>query len=331
TYRTGGPPPPNVTIEERAVSGLMRRLTQKLGKLLAGLTTDDAPVPRMTVIPGFSSAKASRLDVKYIFNGPDNHQPGTPASAYTGDLSGADTILRRMGVRDDWVAFHILNENVGGLAVDSNLIPTPRDTNGEYLREFEEDHLKHHHDAGHVGWMEARFDYRTSEGFPEFVRNYTATGGQMKFVAANHRWDKDNNANYPTFSRVIPLPTSPAIRINQLPVGASPAEQRLRSLAVRGTAMTANTLDLITRWRRAHGSPFVGRLSDLRRFYELAVQEFDATRSAGVRANDEYGLSNARFDYSYGGGGGEKRRATSRRPPFCAADHTRGDDCDLLT
>jgi phage-related protein len=301
TYRTGGPPPPNVAIEERAVSGLMRRLTQKLAKLLSGLATDDAPVPRMTVIPGFSGAKASQLDVKYIFNGPDNHQPGTPASSYTGNLSGADPILRRMGVRDDWVAFHILNENVGGLAVDSNLIPTPRDTNGEYLREFEAPHLKHHHDTGDVGWMEARFNYRTSEGFPEFVNSYTTTGGKMKYVPANHRWDKDNTANYPTFSRNIPLPSSPTIRINQLPVGTSAADQRIRSLAVRGTPLTVNTLELITRWRRAHGVPFVGRLSDLRRFYELAVQEFDPTRSPGVRANDEAGLSNARFDYSYGG------------------------------
>jgi hypothetical protein len=299
TYRTGGPPPPNVAIEERAVSGLMRRLTQKLARLLSTLSTDDAPVPRMTVVPGFSGAKANQLGVKYIFNGPDNHRPGTPASAYTGDLSGADTILRRMGVRDDWVAFHILNENVGGLAVDSNLIPTPRDTNGQYLREFEEPHLKHHHDSGDVGWMEARFNYRTSEGFPEFVHTYTATGGKMKYLTGDHRWDKDNSAPYPPFSRVVPLPTSPVIRINQLPVGTSAADRSIRSLAVRGTPLTVNTLELITRWRRANGVPFVGRPADLIRFYRMAVQEFDPGRSPGVRANDESGIANARFNYSY--------------------------------
>lgn len=300
TYRTGGPPPPNVAIEERAVSGAMRRLTQKLARLLSAVTTDDAPVPRMSVIPGFSSAKASELTVKYIHNGPDNHQPGTPASAYTGILSGAIPILVRMGVRDDWVAFHILNENVGGLAVDSNLIPTPRDENGQYLREFEEPHLKHNHDAGNVGWMEARFNYRTSEGLPEFVHTYTATGGRMRYLTADHRWEKDNNLNYPTFSRVIPLPQSPAIRINQLPVGTGAADARIRSLAVRGTPMTVNCLELITRWRRANGVPFVGRREDLIRFYNMAVQQFDPGRSPGVRANDVNGINNAHFDFSYG-------------------------------
>jgi hypothetical protein len=31
----------------------------------------------------------------------------------------------------------------------------------------------------------------------------------------------------------------------------------------------------------------------------MAVQEFDPGRSPGVRANDESGIANARFNYSY--------------------------------
>jgi hypothetical protein len=206
-----------------------------------------------------------------------------------------------MGVRHDWVAFHILNENVGGLATDSNLIPTPRDTNGQYLRAFEEPYLKKHHDSGDVGWMDARFTYRASEGFPEFIQSYNATGGKMKYTAKDHRWDFDSTAPYPPFGCTVPLPAAPVIRINQLPVGTSANERALRSLAVRGTPLTVNTLELITRWRRTHGTPFIGRKDDLIRFYRMAVQELEPTRSPLVLANDEAGIDSARIDYSFGG------------------------------
>jgi hypothetical protein len=295
TYRRSGRPPAGVTIEERVVSGLLRRLADKLRILMRD--TSDRPVPRILVVPGFSATKASQLEVRYLFNGPGNHDDGTPASTYGGDLSGALPILVSLGVRTDWVAFHILNENTGGLAVDSNLIPAPRDTNTEYLDEFEEPHLKHEHDNGSVVWMEARFDYRTSEGFPEFIRTYTARGGIMRWVSGSSLWERNPSADFPTFRRTMDLPRASAILINLLPLSTSPADERIRSLATRGTAMTANTLELITRWRRAHGAPIVWNKDYLIRYYSWAVEEFDPARTSGRRTNDQFGIDNADIDY----------------------------------
>jgi len=298
TYRTGGTPPANVTIEERAVNGLLRGLSEKLKILMRAAPGSEAPVPHITVIPGFSSTKASALQVKHLYKDPANHENGTSADSYTGTLSGAWTLTTQWGVkRSDWVAFHIFNDNLGGKAVDSNLVPIPKGINNHYKETFEKS-MKVSYDAMKIVWMNASFHYRTSEGLPEFLLDFAATGGEMKYVPNKRIWEPDTSKNFVPYSAPdIPLPQNPSIPINLLPVGTSPLDVRARGLAVAGTPLTVATLELIMRYRRNYGMAVVGKKGDLLAYYERAVAEFEPDRSAIKRRNDQQGLDNARIDY----------------------------------
>jgi hypothetical protein len=94
------------------------------------------PVPRMLVNPGFSASMAGDTTGQYIYNNPDNHQPGQGAGNHSGDLFGAMTRVQELGLGPTWDKFHLIHEDFGGLATNSNLIPMPRTYNHTY-RAFE--------------------------------------------------------------------------------------------------------------------------------------------------------------------------------------------------
>jgi hypothetical protein len=168
-----------------------------------------SPVPPVSVVPGFSSNKAVGLKVQYLLKG--HHQDGTLASQYTGNLHGAAPILKSLNVRHKWVAFHLLNHDTGGLAVDSNLIPASQDVNKAF-RVFETQ-WKSRHANNQVLWMDVTLSYRDEY----FVKDISVKGGKMSLNKKNKTWEPDKTQKIPDWRASIPQPTPPSIKINDLP------------------------------------------------------------------------------------------------------------------
>ena len=172
-----------------------------------------APVPPVTVTPGFSANLASTLNVKYLLKG--HHPPGTPAGDYGGEMHGATPILQSIGLLPlKWVNFHLLNHNYGGLAVDSNLVPTPKGVNSNYLSAFEEPFKGKYDDptGPKVMWFNCSIVYRSGTVFAQSV---SSQGGAMKPDGRN--WIPDPALQIPPWSSEVPEPVADAVFINQLP------------------------------------------------------------------------------------------------------------------
>jgi hypothetical protein len=197
---------------ESQVDPLLSQLVNHLSALMVPGTSEQ-PVPRMVFTPGFSSAKAqSPVTVRYIFDEAGNHDDGSRPGS--GTNSQAVGILQALGISRNWVRFHILNENLGGKGVESNLIPMPQHINNpDYLTNFE-NHLKSKYDEGKVVWMRATFS-RYSDGI--FIQSFTANGGVMTFDTNRNEWVEDTAQNVPQYSRSpITYPAASAIYINVL-------------------------------------------------------------------------------------------------------------------
>jgi len=95
------------------------------------------PVPNMYVNPGFSSAKARNTEAKFIFDGEGNHADGSEPSSST--LTPEMDAIRGMGLGGGrWVQFHLINRELGGRGVNSNLVPLPVEYNNQFRADFED-------------------------------------------------------------------------------------------------------------------------------------------------------------------------------------------------
>ena len=235
-YVYGAPPDP--ASAQPAVNALANELARVIQPIISGSA---GPVPPMVVTPGFSGAKATGLAIRYLFDGPGNHRPGTEASTYGGTLSGALPYLESLGVRSNWVAFHLLNHRAGGLAVDTNLVPTPRDVNADYYSDFEAHMLTAY--AAKPVEINVSIDYHSED--KRFVHRLSISGNTMKWQS--QRWIPDNGprSRLPSFKRTIALPVSSVIRINHLP--ADPAE---RAVLLRGSRLTEAMVNIVLTYVR---------------------------------------------------------------------------------
>jgi hypothetical protein len=200
------PPQDSVGILEKKMNTKMNSLAQVLKKI----DINAHPVPPLNVIPGFSTNQANQLKVNYLLRG--FHEPGSEASEYSGDLRGALSVLKSLNVRHKWVAFHLLNHNTGGKAVDSNLTPIPQTENKQFERNFESDWKKKYTD-NKVLWMNVTLSYRDSM----FLKRIVVTGGEMKFEKKRNKWEEDDKNKLPSWSANVPPPELASLLINHLP------------------------------------------------------------------------------------------------------------------
>lgn len=231
------PSAPQVPDQEQQVTTLVNELSDLI-KVIDTSGTSQV-VPQAVYTPGFNTTKSHFAEARYVFKDPatnqKNHMAGQAASAYRGNLSGALDVINTLGLRSVWVAFHVINDHLGGRATDSNLVPTPRYINGEFNRVFEEP-LKTHYAQGKPIWMTAIADYRSDN--PDFLSNFQANGGGMKFEGG--AWVDDPSLRVPDFSRNIDLPFVERIYVNRLP--SNPADWYL---IVNVTPLQTPTLTII--------------------------------------------------------------------------------------
>lgn len=175
----------------------------------------DGEPPKQAILdPGYRNGKkAFGFHAEKLFTDGKkaNHKPGTAASTYKGDLFGALDTLRSIGMRSKWVAFHIVNDNYSGKAVESNLIPTPGYVNKDFHNEFERA-LKDYYNASRPIWMTAVVEYR--KDIKMFPISFEAKGGPMKFDGTD--WVEDRERDLPKFFRKIDPPVSETVYINEV-------------------------------------------------------------------------------------------------------------------
>jgi hypothetical protein len=196
--------------------------------------------------PFVNGVRATSFSARFVHGGGDyvdrngntvrvgaNHAPGTEPGDNT--LPDSFQVLRDLRLNNRWVRFHILNENIAGIGVDSNLIPTPTYINNEYRKQFE-DPIKGYYESHLPIWLQASINYRP-EFRGMFVNQYAARGGAMKY--ANDKWEADPSKNH-TFNRTIELPQSNTFNINYLI--ANPAEIEI---LVNITTVTKAMMDIL--------------------------------------------------------------------------------------
>jgi hypothetical protein len=199
-------------------------------------------IPAPTFLPGFNGNKAMFMEAKYLSGYSDpkdpslpkpNYQEGEDASNYKGTLQGALTTLESLGVRAKWVAFHIVNDNYGGKATDSNLVPAQQEINKDYLNTFEVK-LKSRLKNKETIWMKFNCQYR---GTTPFLQSMSANGGGMKFE--NNQWVEDP-AQKEQFSAKIDSPIATIVHVNTLK-----KDPVLYYFYTSETALDTKTLDFL--------------------------------------------------------------------------------------
>ncbi|HEY6977193.1 MAG TPA: DUF4157 domain-containing protein [Chitinophagaceae bacterium] len=234
-----------ISYPENAPAESQKHIQQQMNQLLSGLKRrvqiidkSASPVPPVSVVPGFSSNLATNLEVQYLLKG--HHQPGTPAEDYEGDMHGAIPILETVGLRPlKWVNFHLLNDGYGGLAVDSNLVPTPKSVNNNYKDTFEESFkgLYNNPTSPEVMWFSCSISYRDDNIFAQSI---SSRGGAMK--ADGRNWVPDKAKNITPWSKPVPPPVAESIAINRLP-----GTQKLIEGVARYTPLSAALLVLLSK------------------------------------------------------------------------------------
>lgn len=149
---------------------------------------------------------AQFLEAREVVKG--NHEDGSSPQA--GTLVEAWEILEKFGLNGPWVRFHIFNHKIGGKGLNSNLIPTPRIINSNYL--IFENKMKIYHDNQTPVWFMATINYYSNN--PWFVEDYRAVGGGMKYE--NGEWVEAADKIIPEFKTRPGLPEPLIIDINAI-------------------------------------------------------------------------------------------------------------------
>ncbi|HKX31866.1 MAG TPA: hypothetical protein VJ302_29540, partial [Blastocatellia bacterium] len=226
------PDPKKIPTQEQAVEGLLSRIAANARIL--GFSGDEVPVPRMVVSPGFSSQKASNTVVKFLFNDPANHRPGTGTTGRE-SLGGAWEELTKMGIsRDYWKSGHLLNADFGGLAVDSNLIPIPQAVNKAMDGNFDSHVRGDLYQKKKVTWMR----FTIARNHPpdvkkHFVSYFKAEAAEMPLNNNEYATPSSGTIVFEKSGGDLPYPalTSSALTLNAIIKAGDRSRDSVRAVA----------------------------------------------------------------------------------------------------
>lgn len=221
---------------EQRLIGLMATLRNQVK---AVGYSGDPPVQPFTVAPAFSGTKAAGVRMQAYMH---RASPvGEEAGRYRGTLQGALSMLRGWGVGNKWVKYHLVNADLGGRAVDSNLVPVHSDDNRHYYRGFES---KIKIIAGVEGggpprpvWIEVKTQPAAD---PRFYRSISAEGGAMQ--SKQNRWDPVTKPpDFYRYSNTLQQPDRKVIAINSM----RSMSQLERKEILPDTAVFGTTIDYL--------------------------------------------------------------------------------------
>lgn len=122
---------------------------------------------------------------------------GNPNAASAGDIPGWPYLqsVKDSGVdpniKDKYVRFHIIHDQMHGPADDTNLVAATKDANNEYYRDMEIHVLRKLYAPGTIMWLEVTLGYHST--YPEFLEQAVANWGYMKLDATTNEPDKDTS------------------------------------------------------------------------------------------------------------------------------------------
>ncbi|MGM9509920.1 eCIS core domain-containing protein [Larkinella sp. GY13] len=252
TYPIAGAPAP------RDVAVIIRELTTNIG---AVGVQGSPPVPRMVVSPGFADGYRTEgeMQVRYLFNDHNNHERGTPTRTSM-TLMGAFPHLETLGLARGgrWIRGHLLNRELGGKAVDSNLVPIPSALNRQQETGVDDALKTEYGDtvAKKVFWL----DISVTRGHSDkrFISQYSVLGGRMRKNENGTGWIKGQqigrfdsgtidmpSALPPSSKSVTSLRGTPAIRADYRSVASSNnLPENLIAAITRSTAPITNHTEL---------------------------------------------------------------------------------------
>ncbi len=167
-----------------------KKLDQLATKLPPLMTMVGGTEPPPLLKPGFANGvKAGSFEVFYLKSG--RTSGGSGANTYSGaTLAGWPKINQTgLSAKSAWVKMHLLTEQLGGPALDSNLTPARGpETNSAFYREVE----KHSIDAvenDQVIWFKTLISYHGApdNDYPNFI---SMEWGPYQFNDDNEQWEK---------------------------------------------------------------------------------------------------------------------------------------------
>ncbi|WP_051336181.1 eCIS core domain-containing protein [Aquimarina latercula] len=137
-----------------------------------GKEEDNRPDPPALVKPGFSNgSKASGFKIEYLKTG--RTSGGSAANTYNGaTLPGwNELVVAGLTTGTVWVKMHLLTEQLGGPAVDTNLTPARSTLNTHYYRAIEQ-HAISAVGSGHVIWYDLDISYHggTNNDYISYIK-----------------------------------------------------------------------------------------------------------------------------------------------------------------
>ncbi len=166
------------------------------------LGVERAPIPRMSVSPGFTNSRATDTRVRHVFIGEGNHADGTDASG----CREAWEHIRHLHLEYHWARAHLLNRSLGGRGVSSNLAVVSQSIN-ENQRSFDSTLISHYNQR-RVLWMNINLNNYHSNNQAEveyyFARRYMIDAGTMKNSGV--AWTEDSRTTVHFDSNDILMP-----------------------------------------------------------------------------------------------------------------------------
>ncbi|MEH2174852.1 eCIS core domain-containing protein [Nostoc sp.] len=159
----------------------------KMAEILKNLFVLTHPEFPPSIMPSFSdNVKAESIKAEFIRK--DSFPPGQDSNKHGGNLAGWDALQAKgMTKNAAWVKMHLLTEQLGGMATDSNLTPGRTQTNSKFYRTTEKPAI----DAvnkGQMIWYKVDITYYSSPN-EHYISNVKATWGEYQISKAN-KWEE---------------------------------------------------------------------------------------------------------------------------------------------
>ncbi|MBD2449265.1 DUF4157 domain-containing protein [Nostoc sp. FACHB-152] len=138
------------------------------------------------IMPPFSdNVKAKSIKAEFISKG--SFPPGQDSNQHSGNLAGWDA-LQAQGMTKNaaWVKMHLLTEQLGGMATDSNLTPAKTQTNSKFYRTAEKSAINAVN-QGKMIWYKVDIAYHSSPN-EDYISYVKATWGEYQVNQAN-KWE----------------------------------------------------------------------------------------------------------------------------------------------
>lgn len=166
----------------------LNRLIKKLGNTLKSLfTPDQSDFPPILLPPFSDNVTATGLKAQFVRK--TGLPKGTAANAHKGRLGGWDKLVAaKLTSNSAWVKMHLLTEQLGGQATDSNLTPARGpETNTKFYNQMERYAIDAIQDRKTMIWYQVTVSYHSPPN-QDYISSISASWGP--YTRKNNNWQE---------------------------------------------------------------------------------------------------------------------------------------------